>query len=409
MRSSKEKNNQKPKEILFLLTQDLESPSGLGRYFPICKYLVKEGFTVTIAALHSNFDALETRSFTKEGVTVHYVSQMHIKKQKNKTEYFNSFQLLWIVIKATWKFFISTQKFSTDIIFIGKPHPMNSLAGIIGGSIRKRKIILDCDDYELVSNYYASNWQKGIVKFFENITPRFVHQITTNTFYNKNRIMALGIPEEKIHYLPNGVDGDRFNNINDEAIKEIKLRLGLTNKKIIAYIGSLNLSNHPVDLLINAFKYITEEIANAALLIVGGGRDLTKLQDLANNLGIDDKVHFEGRVSPGSVPNYYALADVTVDPVFDTEAAKGRCPLKMFESWLAGTPFITGDVGDRRLLAGKPPAAVLFKPGDIHDLRKKIELVLTDSILKKNLSKLGVEKGKEFLWEKIISDNWDFL
>ena len=96
------------------------------------------------------------------------------------------------------------------------------------------------------------------------------------------------------------MDGDRFKNINDEAIKEIKSRLGLTNKKIIAYIGSLNLSNHPVDLLINAFKYITEKMDYVKLLIVGGGRDLDKLQDLTNNLGIEDRVVFTGRISPGS-------------------------------------------------------------------------------------------------------------
>jgi glycosyltransferase involved in cell wall biosynthesis len=216
-------------------------------------------------------------------------------------------------------------------------------------------------------------------------------------------MIALGIPPEKIHYLPNGVDEDRFNNIDDEAIQEIESRLGLIDKKIIAYIGSLNLSNHPVDLLINAFKCITEEMDNTALLIVGGGRDLDKLQELTNNLGIDDEVIFVGRVSPGSVPNYYALADVTVDPVYDTAAAKGRCPLKMFESWLAGTPFITGDVGDRRLLAGNPPAVLLVKPGDVNDLTEKLIQTLIDEKLKIQLSELGKQRGSNFLWEKIIS------
>jgi len=409
MKSLKEPYKEKPKEILFLLTQDLESPSGLGRYFPICKYLVKEGFSVTIAALHSNYAALEKYSSIKDGVKIHYVSQMHIKKENNQTHYFKSFQLIWIVIEATWKLFLTTQKFSADIIVIGKPHPMNSLAGIIGGFLRKRKIILDCDDYELVSNYYASNWQKSIVKFFENTTPRIVHKVTTNTYFNKDRMIALGIPPAKIHYLPNGVDEDRFKNINKETIHEIKSRLELTDKKIIAYIGSLNLSNHPVDLLIAAFKYIAEIMDDAVLLIVGGGRDLKMLQELANNLDVADKVYFTGRVSPGSVANYYALADVTVDPVYDTEAAKGRCPLKMFESWLAGTPFVTGDVGDRRALAGTPPAALLVTPGDVCDLAEKLKQTLTDKDLKIQLSELGKQRGSKFLWEKIISKKKDIF
>ena len=98
-----------------------------------------------------------------------------------------------------------------------------------------------------------------------------------------------------------------------------------------------------------------------------------------------------------------------MDPVFDTAAAKGRCPLKMFESWIAGTPFVSGDVGDRRILSSTPSAAVLVKPGDVHDLAEKIELLLTNNTLKERLSKLGIDKGKEFLWKKIIADNTKFF
>ncbi len=45
--------------ILFLLTQDLDSPSGAGRYQPMAKYLTKLGHQVTIAALHSNYFSLK--------------------------------------------------------------------------------------------------------------------------------------------------------------------------------------------------------------------------------------------------------------------------------------------------------------------------------------------------------------
>ena len=79
---------QKKQEILLLLTQDLKSPSGLGRYFPIAKYLVKAGFSVTIAALHPNYKSLTENQFIQDGVKVHYVSQMHVFKDENQTSYF---------------------------------------------------------------------------------------------------------------------------------------------------------------------------------------------------------------------------------------------------------------------------------------------------------------------------------
>ena len=38
------------KKIMFLLTQDLQSPSGIGRYFPLCKDLARQGYDVTMGA-----------------------------------------------------------------------------------------------------------------------------------------------------------------------------------------------------------------------------------------------------------------------------------------------------------------------------------------------------------------------
>jgi len=392
------------KKILFLLTQDLESPSGLGRYYPIGKYLVKEGYLVTIAALHSNFSSLTRHDFEKEGVKVHYVAQMHVKKEDNQTNYFNSFQLFGHVLKATWHLFHLVLKNSPDIIIIGKPHPMNSVAGIIGGFLKKSKVILDCDDYEAASNYFSSKWQQNIIKIFENTVPRFVLTITTNTLFNKDRMISLGIPSEKIYYLSNGVDQDRFVNVDKKIVDGIVRRLGLYDKKIVAYIGSLNLSNHPVDLLLKAFKYVTEKLNNVILIIVGGGRDLEKLKELSIDLNISDKVYFEGRIAPEIVSNYYKLADVTVDPVEDTEAAKGRCPLKMFESWVAGVPFVTADVGDRKILSTNPSSALLTLPGDAQDLALKIEKIVEDLELSQELRINGKKNVNNYLWKNLVNE-----
>jgi len=407
MKNTQTKNDNK--EILFLLTQDLESPSGLGRYFPISKYLAKQGFSVNIAALHSNYSSLKTHTLVKEGVNVHYVSQMHIKKENNQTIYFNSLQLFWHVIKATWLLFLFILKNPPDIIVIGKPHPMNSVAGILGGYLKNSKIILDCDDFEAASNYFSSKWQQNIVKFFENTTPRFAHKITTNTLFNKERMIALGISADKIHYLPNGVDPDRFKKIDKNKIDEIVYRLNLSNKRIIAYIGSLNLSNHPVDLLINAFKLVSKIHENTALIIVGAGKDLEKLKEQSIDLNVKDKVFFEGRVDPEMVVNYYKLADVTVDPVYDTEAAKGRCPLKMFESWLTGTPFITSDVGDRKTLSGDPPAALLTLPGDASDLANIIKKIINDQDLALELRINSLKIVEYFYWENLVQEKFQPL
>jgi hypothetical protein len=88
-------------KILFLLTQDLESPAGVGRYLPWARGLVQHGHQVTITALHANYASLTQRHFVTDGVEVNYVSQMHVLKEDNLKKYYPAGQLLRIVSKAT--------------------------------------------------------------------------------------------------------------------------------------------------------------------------------------------------------------------------------------------------------------------------------------------------------------------
>jgi len=394
---------------MFLITQDLESPSGIGRYFPLSKYLVDEGFSVTIAALHSNYKSLKYHQIEKEGVTIKLLSQMHVKKIDNQTIYFKNFKLIWVTIKATWKLLIYLLKNPADVVVIGKPHPMNSIAGLLGGNLVKAKIILDCDDYEAESNYFNTSWQHWIIRFFENLMPSLVNHVTTNTIFNKTRMINLGIPEKRIHYLPNGVDSSIFNKPNPFKSTELSTNFGINENKVVSYIGSLNLSNHPVDLLLKAFKIIKSQLIYVSLLIIGGGKDFQKLRKLSSDLEIDANVIFVGKIPQDLIPDYYSMTDVIVDPVYDTDSAKGRCPLKIFESWAMGIPLVTSDVGDRSFLAGNSQTILLAKPGDPCDLAKKINMILTNPELSSLMKLNGNERVRSFYWKNIVKNNWEIF
>lgn len=391
-----------PPRIVFLLTQDLHAPSGLGRFFPWAKYLAQEGYQVSILALHSNYDQLEEKEFVQEGVKVHYVAQMHVLKKDNKTYYFDPAKLIRISLHATKKLFQAGMKERADLIIVGKPHPMNSLAGLWIAKRKRIPIIVDCDDYEAESNHTSSKLQKMILRFFENGVPEKTNLVTTNTYFTKNRLIGIGLKEEKIYYLPNGVDRDRFHPVPLEQVTELKERLGLSGKKVIAYLGSLNLANHPVDVLFRAFVPIANQLDNVVLLIVGGGKDIDVLKALGQELGVSDKVVFTGRVQPEEMNLYYQLVDVSVDPVNNTWADHGRCPLKIFEGWQMGVPVVSEDVGDRKILAGEPPAILLSDPEDPESFSKILLNLIQDETMLEQMSAIGKRRVEQFTWEDIV-------
>ncbi|MEJ5201236.1 MAG: glycosyltransferase family 4 protein [Anaerolineales bacterium] len=366
--------------------------------------LVRLGHQVNIAALHSRFDELEKTHFEREGVSVWYVSQMHVHKQGNLKAYYPAHQLLGVTAKATVALVRAALATQADIIHVGKPHPMNSIAGEIGHLVQGRKFIVDCDDYEAGTGHFEGRWQKLVVASFEKHIPRRAHIVTTNTQFMRDKLIDWGVQPEKIFYLPNGVDRSRFQSIDPSEVETLRTNLSLQEHKVIAYIGSLSLASHPVDLLIHAFARLHARLPQTTLLLVGGGEDYEALRTLVNSLGLDRAVRFCGRVPPDRVALYYRLADVSVDPVRDDVMGQSRSPIKMFESWACGTPFVSANVGDRKLLLGEPPAGLLAQPGDPESLAKTIQNVLEDHALAQHLRSRGLEQAQAYDWEKLAKE-----
>jgi glycosyltransferase involved in cell wall biosynthesis len=218
----------------------------------------------------------------------------------------------------------------------------------------------------------------------------------------RQKLIEWGVPEERIHYLPNGVDLQRFETFVPGQENELRSRWGLSpDQKIVLYLGSLSLASHAVDLLIEAFSIVEEAVPEARLLIVGGGEDNQALAAQALQAGFGDRVVFTGRMPPDQAAAYYHLADISVDPVRDDEAARGRSPLKLFESWACQVPFVTSDVGDRRQLLGEPPAGLLTRPGEATALAEAILQVLRQPALADELRQRGLARLPEFTWSRL--------
>lgn len=364
-------------KFCFVLTQDLESPSGLGRYYPWANELNKLGNQVEIIALHGNYNDLkEENHFEKIDFSVNYVSNMHVIKEGNTKIYYSLFKLIWIVLIATIRLLYFSIKSDADIYIVGKPHPMNSIAGIFCKIILRKILIVDCDDDETNSGNFKGNWQKFIIQFFELRVPKVADLVTTNTSYSKDRLIKSGINEKKIYYLSNGVDPSRFINISDEKLDQLRSFHELIDKKVIAYIGSLSLSNHAIDLLIDSFSLIIDENKNYRLLLVGGGEDYELLRSSVNKKKLNSSVIFTGKIHPDQVKYYYKLADVTIDPVFADIAAKARSPLKIFESLICETPIITMAVGDRNVLKNISKKIIIVEDIKPKIIAEKIKLVI---------------------------------
>lgn len=389
--------------IVLLITMGLERPSGI-RYFGIARGLVRQGHRVRILALHPDLAQCPQRRFVRDGVEVWYVGQMHARKSATVPQRFGPWQLLQVLIKSTLGMIWGIICSPADVYHLGKPQPINGLAALIGVTLlRRQRFFVDCDDDETTSNRFMARWQQQVFAWWQWALPRLAIGVTVNTQFLGERMRRAGV--RRVVLVPNGVDLQRFTQPDATTHAALCHALNLADREVIAYVGTLALQNHPVDLLLAAFAQIADELPNAMLLLIGGGEDLALLQQQVRVLGLSARVRFTGQVSPQAVPAYLALADVSVDPVYDDAVARARSPLKLFESMALRVPVVTGDVGDRAACLAEGRAGMLVRPGDAQALADGIRAVLCDAVRRRELAEGGRDQAQHYAWER-LAERW---
>ena len=364
-------------KIIFVLTVGLERPSGI-RYAGLARGLVRQGHAVTVLALHPDFDRLTRRRYRSDGVDVWYVGQMHARKHGSMPTRFGPLQLLVVVLRSTLALTWAAVSTPGDCLHLGKPQPINGMAALIARRLRPRPLYLDCDDYEAGSNRFTAAWQRRVFAWWEDHLPPLMAGVSVNTSFLRDRVIGLGVPRDRTVYVPNGVDLALYRRDRLKHVDGLRRALGLEDRRVVVYAGSLSLQNHPVELLLDGLPALLRHEPRSTLLFVGGGEDLEELRRQTIRRGLAGAVRFTGQVSRPMVRALLRLADVTVDPVFDDPVARARSPLKIVESLAAGTPVVTGGVGDRRELLADGRAGVLVRPGDGAALAVGIAGLLAD-------------------------------
>ena len=136
--------------ILYLLTQSLDYPSGVGRYWPLAREMARLGHEVEVAVLHPAFGAVRERISFQDGVHVRHTGPMHVRQVGDERLYYGPLGLGWAVARGTVGLLLPALLARADVIHVCKPHPMNGLAGLAGRWFRGRKLFVDCDDLSLI-------------------------------------------------------------------------------------------------------------------------------------------------------------------------------------------------------------------------------------------------------------------
>lgn len=113
-------------------------------------------------------------------------------------------------------------------------------------------------------------------------------------------------------------------------------------------------------------------------MIVGDGKALSDLKKQANELKIDEKIVFTGRVKAEEVPEHLSLVNVIALPRKPFKVCELVSPLKPFEAMAMGIPLVVSDVAALKEIAHDGRTALLHEAGNPIDLAASLERLIAE-------------------------------
>lgn len=149
---------------------------------------------------------------------------------------------------------------------------------------------------------------------------------------------------------------------------------------IVLYVGRL-VRKKGVDVLLEAFAHLTENLPHCSLLLVGDGPERKALQLQVVKLGLTESVKFLGSVPSDGLSQYYGLADIFVLPSRDEPWG-----LVVNEAMACGLPVIVSEnVGASRDLIVHGHNGYIVPDENIVLLAEFLELLIRDCALRNKM------------------------
>lgn len=217
---------------------------------------------------------------------------------------------------------------------------------------------------------------------------RASHVIATSQHTKKDLIKYMMIPEGKITVVYDGIDHNIF------KLYDVNLRI--LDRPYILYVGSERPRKN-LGSLFEAFAVLKKDFPNLNLLKIGpAGRYNRYRKDSQGklaSLGILRDVTFIEYVSEYDLASYYRSAELLAYP--SLYEGFGLPPV---EAMACGCPLVTSNVSSIPEVVGD--AGILVDPHDVNSLIQAMKRVLTNSRLKDEMVRKGLEQVQKFSWEK---------
>ncbi|WP_324718116.1 glycosyltransferase family 1 protein [Carboxydochorda subterranea] len=240
----------------------------------------------------------------------------------------------------------------------------------------------------------------AFARWYAWLLPRLVRRvrriITVSQFCAARLVDRLGVPDEAIEVIPNGVDA-RFRPQPPEAVETVRRALRLPERYVL-YVGSLEPRKN-LRVLLDAWRQASSRLADVWLVIAGGTYRAFR------NPGFREfppRTLLVGHVGDDNLPGLYSGAVCFVYP-----SLYEGFGLPVLEAMACGVPVIASDIPALREVAGD--AALLVPPIDARTLATTVVSLAGSAERRAELAERGLRRSRDYSWQGSAESTWQVL
>lgn len=211
-------------------------------------------------------------------------------------------------------------------------------------------------------------------------------------FVKDRLILKNRLPQHRVVKILNGIDIDKFSPTSESQPRSSDMIRIFVGGRATRYKGI-----HTLILATAALKKRTGR--GFEVRYAGDGPDLIELKDMVLSLDLHDQFTFLGELT--STQNEVAEADIIVVPSIWGDA----CPSTVSEALASGKALIATNVGGVPEIVGTPENALLIAPGNVEELAKAMEKLLSSKDLRVKMGCGGRRRAVQALDEKVYHAN----
>ncbi len=248
-------------------------------------------------------------------------------------------------------------------------------AGVLLKRVRGRPLVLTIHGSDLTV-LGSSPFVRPILKW----VLRNCDRIIAVSAYMKGLVIGLGVPEERVRVIHNGVD-------THSPAEEGEARL--------LFIGAL-VKQKGADILIWAFEEIKKKLPELKLVLVGDGPDREMLEGLVSRLGARD-VEFKGYVE--DIDGVFTSQSVLVVP-----SRQEGFGIVALEAMARGVPVVASKTGGLEEIILNRENGLLFEKEDMLSLASAVIEIFENPEIREGLIKNGLKTAQSYSWDQAVKE-----